>query len=492
MHKMVPFDCIFGFARIPPSQPPPPSLPPSFKKDLGATTKLFAHMVKVMPRVTPHYAVKCFPEPMVLATLAACGAGFDCASSGEVRQVLGLPGMDASRIIFANPCKRFCDLATITKCGVPNTTFDSHVELDKIATRCPKVGCVVRLRADDPTARMPFGVKYGALPSEVSSLLRHALKLGLSVTGASFHVGSGAGDPFAFRRAIASVRAAFDELVAIDPAAAARPWLVDLGGGFSGGFDAKGNAFVSVGSTGPNAVAVAINDALDEFFPDEAFPGGLKIISEPGRYFAESSAHIVTRVFGKRERLRAKPDVINLLGAVSSSDEEEEKKGASSSDDDEEENKGASDDEGGPGEVHYYLSDGIYGGFNAMVYDGWLPTAVPFRLGPNAEAQPLTALARHGAPATVFGPTCDSLDMVFSRLPACPELEIGDWLLFPTCGAYTAAGATDFNGIPSSPFTGNGILSHYVWSDCLAKTGADAKLTRLFNEVGPLSVKKNY
>lgn len=37
-----------------------------------------------MPRVVPYYAVKCYPEPAILRLLAGLGAGFDCASKGEV------------------------------------------------------------------------------------------------------------------------------------------------------------------------------------------------------------------------------------------------------------------------------------------------------------------------------------------------------------------------------------------------------------------------
>ncbi len=82
---------------------------------------------------------------------------------------------------------------------MPYTTFDSADELEKIASKAPGVGVVLRVRADDPSARMPFGAKYGATPQEVSPLLVKALALGLHVAGVSFHVGSGAGDPAAFR-----------------------------------------------------------------------------------------------------------------------------------------------------------------------------------------------------------------------------------------------------------------------------------------------------
>lgn len=61
-----------------------------------------------MPRVMPFYAVKCNPEPSMVAVLAALGAGFDCASIQEL-QLAAAHGVPQDRIIFANPCKRPAD-----------------------------------------------------------------------------------------------------------------------------------------------------------------------------------------------------------------------------------------------------------------------------------------------------------------------------------------------------------------------------------------------
>ena len=57
-------------------------------------------------------AVKCMPDRGVISTLAALGAGFDCASVGEVELVREL-GVPARRIILAHPVKRPCDLRCI-------------------------------------------------------------------------------------------------------------------------------------------------------------------------------------------------------------------------------------------------------------------------------------------------------------------------------------------------------------------------------------------
>ena len=84
------------------------------------------------------------------------------------------------------------------------------------------------------------------MESEVPGLLGAALSLGLRVAGLSFHVGSGAGDSLAFRDALHKSRQAWDAYCALDPAAKHRKVLVDIGGGFSGGFTAKGDAYVTV------------------------------------------------------------------------------------------------------------------------------------------------------------------------------------------------------------------------------------------------------
>jgi ornithine decarboxylase len=88
----------------------------------------------------------------------------------------------------------------------------------------------------------------------------------------------------------------------------------------------------------------------------------------------------------------------------------------------------------------YLISDGLYGSFNCVVYDGAKPRAW---LVPSPSLPPLDSpLIR----STVFGPTCDSMDCVFKDV-MLPQLRCGDWLLFPNFGAYTLAGATNFNGI---------------------------------------------
>eukprot|EP00878_Enallax_costatus_P006926 GHUV01007258.1.p1 GENE.GHUV01007258.1~~GHUV01007258.1.p1 ORF type:complete len:293 (+),score=90.38 GHUV01007258.1:1298-2176(+) len=240
-----------------------------------------------MPRVVPFYAIKCNPDAGIVRLLASMGAGFDCASLGEVKQVLDL-GVSPSRIIFAHPCKRPCDIRYAREHGVSLTTFDTESELLKISNFYPGFKCVLRIRADDPEARVPLGLKYGANPEEAPKLLAAAKSLGLDVVGVSFHVGSACKNLAAYSSAIEKARKIFD----LGEEMGFRMNLLDIGGGFTGHFDSCGNVMFG-------DIATTINGALAVHFPPES---GVQVIAEPGRYFAETAATLLTPIYGMRDR----------------------------------------------------------------------------------------------------------------------------------------------------------------------------------------------
>ena len=72
--------------------------------------------------------------------------------------------------------------------------------------------------------------------------MRKAIDLDLHLVGVSFHVGSGASDPEAFRMAIGLAREVFD--ICRDTFGLTTLRLLDIGGGFSGGL---GDGQASIG-----------------------------------------------------------------------------------------------------------------------------------------------------------------------------------------------------------------------------------------------------
>lgn len=83
----------------------------------------------------------------------------------------------------------------------------------------------------------------------------------------------------------------------------------------------------------------------------------------------------------------------------------------------------------------YYLDDGVYGSFSGQVFDH--------------TRYPVTVLRTDGPVhcSVLAGPTCDSFDVIAEDLEL-PEQDVGDLVVTPMMGAYTAASATDFNGVP--------------------------------------------
>jgi ornithine decarboxylase len=337
--------------------------------DLARVRTLYKRWKQLFPHVQPFYAVKCNPDPEILRVLAECGANFDCASPAEIRAVLD-QGVSPKRILYANPCKRPADIAFMRDHGVPSTTFDSICELDKIAKIAPETQCILRIYANDPTAQCILSNKFGAFVEEWDPLLAHAARLGLRVTGVSFHVGSGACNPDVFRDALQQARTVYE--------LAARHGYdlhtIDIGGGFS------------------NKNVVAMSEAVTQGIAACFADTKVQCIAEPGRYFVETVGTLYTKVIGVRER-RCTRDV--------------------------------------------FITDSLYGSFNCILYDHVLPTPVPL-VCPMDDTEYVNT--------TIFGPTCDGFDKICDCV-RLPRLEQGSWLVWNNMGAYTIAGACDFNGI---------------------------------------------
>jgi ornithine decarboxylase len=205
--------------------------------------------------------------------LAKAKIGFDCASRREI--IAATSVSPSAPIIYANPCKRKDDIAFAGGHGqVRGTTVDSVEELEKLAAVGWPSGVIIRIKVDDEGSLLPFSSKFGTdNPRRIADA---AKALGLSVSGISFHVGSGCQNAYQYYKAI---QAAYRNL----PITQARP-IIDIGGGFTGG-----EAF--------KQAAQQIRKAQADLDPK----GKVEWIAEPGRYFAETSMDLFTQVIGKKK-----------------------------------------------------------------------------------------------------------------------------------------------------------------------------------------------
>jgi ornithine decarboxylase len=132
----------------------------------------------------------------------------------------------------------------------------------------------------------------------------------------------------------------------------------------------------------------ALGHARDDFI----------LLAEPGRYLAADCMTLLTSVVGSAER---------------------------------------------DGQVWHYLDDGVYGSYSNVMTEDVHPPILALR-----------ELTDDGAGeyerVTLAGPTCDSVDVIARDYPM-PPLEVGDIVVSPMMGAYTAVTSSRFNGIPATP-----------------------------------------
>ena len=137
-------------------------------------------------------------------------------------------------------------------------------------------------------------------------------------------------------------------------------------------------------SVGPfRTLAGRINSELKRLFPKD-----IEILAEPGRFMIATAATLVAKIIGKANR---------------------------------------------EGKLCYYIDDGVYHTFSGVIFDHCHYHFGAFKKGPKQVC-------------SVFGPTCDALDVVSmtEELPA--NLQLGDLLYSENIGAYSAASSTWFNG----------------------------------------------
>ncbi|CAI7652635.1 hypothetical protein N7455_000541 [Penicillium solitum] len=358
---------------------------PFYVADMGDVYRQHMRWKMNLGRVKPFYAVKCNPDPEVLRLMAQLGNGFDCASKSEIEMALQT-GIDPSRIIYAQPCKTKSYLRYAAEVGVKQMTFDNADELYKIKATFPEAELYLRILTDDSTSLCRLSMKFGASMDQARPLLELAYKLDLKVVGVSFHVGSGAEDPGAFLKAVQDARLVFDHAEEIGH----ELHTLDVGGGFCQDTFEK--------------FAGMLGEAVDTYFPPN-----IRVIAEPGRYYVATAYTLAANVIARRDI----PDP----------------------------------DDPSRDAFMLYLNDGVYGNFSNIIFDHQHPVAQVLTCASDG-SQPGSPNSATSEDITysIWGPTCDGIDVISERISLPGLLNTGDWLYFEEMGAYTKCSATRFNG----------------------------------------------
>ena len=315
-----------------------------------------------LPNVRPYYAVKCNPEPQLIEWLAD-QVSFDCASPREIEIVKQY----SNDIIYANPCKKREDIKFAQESGVQLTVVDSKEEVKKLADCGWKGSSLIRIMVDDKGSKMPFSKKFGTPITQALSIYGEAKSLGQKISGISFHVGSGCQDPNQYYEAILNSNSLLSLMEPFNYINNKKDYIIDIGGGFEDHSFEK--AAASIRSYG--------------FMPH------IRLIAEPGRFFAANSHDLFVKVIGK------KPAASGFT---------------------------------------YTIDESLYGQFSCIPYDQARPRWIRVRVG----------AMRGRCEGVIYGRTCDGLDLIAAG--EMEELEEGDWLWFPNMGAYTSVTSSKFNG----------------------------------------------
>lgn len=356
--------------------------------DIGEVLQKHKRWLKVLPRVHPHYAVKCNPDDIVLKLMVALGMGFDCASQVEIRQLLSL-GASPDDIIYANPCKQISHLVYAAEQNVKRTVFDSKEELDKIKQYYPDAELLLRIKTDDSTAKCRLSQKYGADIEDCTSLIDYAKNLDLKVIGICFHVGSGCTDASTYAESLRNARDLFDYGARVGY----RFTVLDIGGGYPGNEKTE-ITFEQIGAV--------VNGSLEELFPLSTH-GHVSVIAEPGRYYVTSAYTLVTNVIAKRVV------TCNKRSATSVNDGETVRR-----------------------VYNYHINEGIFGAMNFLFYDHGVNYPV---FPPHTDGKKLHL-------STIWGPALTNVDKIMYGVEI-PELEVGDAILWKDMGAYTMSSEPD-------------------------------------------------
>uniref|UniRef100_A0A7E4VFQ6 Orn_Arg_deC_N domain-containing protein n=2 Tax=Panagrellus redivivus TaxID=6233 RepID=A0A7E4VFQ6_PANRE len=345
---------------------------PFFVMNPGRVAAAVDNWFTMLPRVAPFYSLRCNDDPVMVRLLAADPrVGFLAVTREELDTAVA--AVEPGRVLYANPLWTRGSLRNAVSAGVNFLTVQAASDLDRVSATAPNASLVLQIAVAGSTSEL------GAAPADVPAIFERAFDLGLDLCGLTVDLGSGRHNVSAYTTALRSAA----ELFNIGSQLGLKMDLLNLGGGFA----SAGSSFCEAAS--------AINAGLDALFPSN-----IRVIAQPGRFFAADAFTLVTRIIGKREA---------DLSTVTEDDFD-----------------------AGTQAFVYQINEGFYGSFGCRLVANVEPSCSPLFDG----SLTTDGYADRRFYGSVVGPTDDAFDVA---QPLCHlrQMAVGDWLEWPAMGAYS-------------------------------------------------------
>jgi ornithine decarboxylase len=266
----------------------------------------YRSLADALPGVGLYFAIKANPHPVVVKTLAECGASFDIATSGEIELLRDIK-VRGDNCIHTHPIKRDKDIRDALRYGCTKFVVDNLEEIKKFIPYRNRVGILLRVSFPNPNSPVDLSKKFGCTPDNAIELAEIANGMGIKIKGFSFHAGSQCACP---ENHTLAVERCAELLLQYNETHEQNMSILDIGGGFPVPYDN--------GTPDIESFCEPIRAAL------EKLPEHIAVIAEPGRFLVAQAATAVSTVIGVADRCDGR---------------------------------------------WYYLDDGVYGSYSGRIYD---------------------------------------------------------------------------------------------------------------------------
>ena len=365
---------------------------PCWLFDPDIAVKNYQCFTALFKQATVAYAFKANPHSAFATSLLNVDAHFCVVSMPHLKQLLKL-NIKPQQIVYSHPIKSLDEIQFALQAGVRCFACDSLAEIDKMAYFNIPAEIFIRLDMDTAGSMVPLSDKFGVTPETALELMHYAAQRGLKPIGFTFHIGSQCLYLENWKNAIKTVGSVWKqakEAFGVD--------FINIGGGFA-------VPYANIPDFHLEDIAAQVYHSIDRYLPDVR-----RIVLEPGRAIVATAGALLTSVTGIAKR----PDSNTWL----------------------------------------YIDSGVFNGLFETINNIRFPVKIvpvsenslPSNFLHSIQHKSFSQADNDGLHTYMLaGPTCDSLDKLFSfRTPE--SILIGDRLLFQDVGAYGYSLESSFNG----------------------------------------------